>query len=447
MRLRVKFIILVAGIVVVPFLVITFIFIFRTVFFTEKEPVPDYRNFVRWMQDELPEAIATGNAYITSKPPGLDFVVMAADGTVRMSTMATFRTGESIDITELLNATSERAKYNHFQIGTIPVSGLDPLILYQQMPKARAPQHYRRFFLGLSIPLYTTLVLLLFASTMSILIVRSMNRSIMNLENATRQIAEGNLDFALPIHGKDEIASLTKSFNHMRDALKDEYARRARFIMGVSHDLKTPLALIQGYVEAISDGYADNPELLHKHLEIIREKSKSLEDMVESLIDFAKMETGEWKLTHKEVNIHKFCETLGKRYTEDALILKRIFSYHVKVTEDIVIQMDEALVTRALENLISNAIRYTDAGGEVSMTVDAADSCIVLKINDTGVGISENELVNIFDPFFRGTNSRREPGYGLGLTIVKAIIDSHGWEIGVSSNTGRGTEFRITIPL
>ncbi len=113
--------------------------------------------------------------------------------------------------------------------------------------------------------------------------------------------------------------------------------------------------------------------------------------------------------------------------------------------------MDEGLVSRALENLIGNAIRYTEAGGRIELSArvaaDGEKGMVRVEVSDTGIGIPEEDIKNIFDPFYRGTNSRREHGFGLGLTTVKSIIESHGWTIRVSSEVGKGTVFTIDIPL
>jgi len=301
---------------------------------------------------------------------------------------------------------------------------------------------------GLNLGFYGVVALLVFATVASVLIVRSLTRSITQLETATRRIAGGDLSFELRARGRDEIASLTRSFEHMRLALREEEARRSRFIMGVSHDLKTPLALIQGYVEAIADGYAEGkPQTLERYLDILREKSRSLDGMIDSLLDFARMETAEWQLTHKRVRAADFLLAMGKRFSEDALLLGRTLSCSVDIPAETEVSMDEALVTRALENLVSNAVRYTDAGGTIEITATSSPDRITLAVRDGGMGIPAEEIERIFDPFYRGTGSRREDGHGLGLAVVKWVIESHGWSIGVSSRVGEGATFTVTMPL
>jgi signal transduction histidine kinase len=217
--------------------------------------------------------------------------------------------------------------------------------------------------------------------------------------------------------------------------------------MGVSHDLRTPLTLIQGYVEAISDGYAAEPDAQKKYLSIILDKTRTLENMVGELIEFVRMETGQWRMTHQDVKARPLLMDLARRFAEDALILKRDFGWSIDLPDDATVRMDAGLFTRALENLVGNAIRYTEQRGKITMDARSQDGGVLLSITDTGIGIPAEDLSRIYDPFYRGTNSRREQGFGLGLTTVKSIIESHGWNISVSSHVGEGTTFTIRMPL
>ena len=333
----------------------------------------------------------------------------------------------------------------HFQIDSSRAPGNEGSLVILKTPKMRPEEaNLRNQFI--QVVMYTSIALLAFSSLMSFLILRSLNRSILTLEGATRRIAGGDLDFELPVRGNDQIASLTRSFDSMRRALKEEYARRARFIMGVSHDLKTPLTLIQGYVEAIADGYAAEPDAQKRYLSIILDKTRALEGMIADLIEFVRMETGEWRMTHHDVAMRSFLADIARRFAEDALILKRDFATTIDVPDGVTVRMDAGLFSRALENLVGNAIRYTEENGKVTMSARQEAGEVVLSIADTGIGIPGEDLSRIFDPFYRGTNSRREQGFGLGLTTVKSIIESHGWSIGVASEVGTGTTFTIRMP-
>jgi signal transduction histidine kinase len=448
MKLRTQFVILVGGIIAVPFLVSAFMLLQQLYAARGREPLPNYQQIMSWVGRKVPRAVKRHelSALAENRPPGLDIVILDKDDMITSSTIDELPPGMPATSAVLLQYIRANIDQFHFQLDTSHTAGSEDSLLILKLPKIR-PEEARFRNLAFELITYPTIALLVFSSLMSFLILRSLNRSILTLEGATRRIAEGNLDFELPARGNDRIASLTRSFDSMRRALKEEYARRARFIMGVSHDLKTPLALIQGYVEAIADGYAAEPDSQKRYLSIILDKTRRLDGMIADLIGFVRMETGEWRMTHRDVAARQFLTDIARRFSEDALILRRDFSWSIDLADEVTVRMDEGLFARALENLVGNAIRYTDEKGKISLSARREGGEIALLIADTGIGIPAEDLSRIFDPFYRGTNSRRETGFGLGLTTVKSIIEGHGWIIGVSSEVGRGTTFTIRIPV
>jgi signal transduction histidine kinase len=285
---------------------------------------------------------------------------------------------------------------------------------------------------------------------MSFFIARSITKSVMVLEDATRRIAAGDLDLKVDVRGSNEITSLTASLNRMRETIKEEDRRRARFIMGVTHDLKTPLSIIQSYAELIDDGMASDPASQKTASEIILAKVDQLETMINHLIEFVKMDTGEWQSQLSNVDITDFLKTFARRFILDVEALHHKMTANITIPENTFVLLDETLVVRALENLVGNAIRHTPNGSLI--TLDAArvnaddENSIHVTISDNGPGIPEKDLPHIFETFYRGSASRREEGIGIGLSVVKWVIDSHGWRIGAASEYGKGTCFRVTIP-
>jgi signal transduction histidine kinase len=447
MKLRTQFVILVGGIIAVPFLVGAFMLLVQLTVIRGREPLPNYEQIRGWILGHVPRAIKRHDlaALMDNRPPGLDIVILDKDEIVTSSTIAELPTGTSAAGGVLWRYISANAEQFHFQVDSADPRAGDDSLLILKLPRMR-PEVARFRNLTVRVVMYTSIALLVFSSLMSFLILRSLNGSIQSLVGATRRIAGGDLDFVLPARGNDQISSLTRSFDSMRVALKEEYARRARFIMGVSHDLRTPLTLIQGYVEAIADGYAAEPDTQKKYLAIILDKTRTLENMVGELIEFVRMETGQWRMTHADVRIRPFLTDLARRFAEDALILKRDFAWSIELPDEVTIRMDAGLFTRALENLVGNAIRYTEQAGKITMAATSRGGAVLLSITDTGIGIPAEDLSRIYDPFYRGTNSRREQGFGLGLTTVKSIIESHGWSITVASQVGTGTTFTVTMP-
>jgi signal transduction histidine kinase len=325
------------------------------------------------------------------------------------------------------------------------------------------------------------IMLFVFVLIMSIAIIRSITRSILVLEDATRRIAAGELDLQMDVlntsflRRDNEITSLTHSLNRMRLALKEEGQRRSRFIMGITHDLKTPLTLIKGYTEAIRDGVSSGSGARNNSLAIITGKVEQLEGMITDLINFVRLDTGEWRGTLRKVKLRGFLEAQGRRFMDDAELLRRRAEYRIEVPGELPVFMDEALVSRALENLVNNALRYTGEGDVIRLRAfinemagetanekaykktgeKGGERAVIVEVEDTGPGIAAADLPHVFEIFYRGGNFRGQQGMGLGLPVVKDIMESHGWEITVESpvfagagegGLGRGTRFRIRIP-
>jgi signal transduction histidine kinase len=282
---------------------------------------------------------------------------------------------------------------------------------------------------------------------MSLLIARSITKSVMALESATRRIAAGELDLEIAVKGSNEISSLAGSLNKMRDALKEEERRRYRFIMGVTHDLRTPLALIKAYTEAIEDGITEDPVTGVRATEIINAKVDRLEGIIGDLIEFVRMDTGEWRGRLKNTNLSAFLRQSAKAFTVDAELLRHEFTFHSTLPCDIFVPMDERLARRALENIVNNAIRYTPGGSVIGLNAGIADNAVRLTVSDNGPGIDPADLPHVFEMFYRGSSSRREQGMGLGLAVAKWIADCHGWTIAASSVKGQGSCFTVTIPV
>ena len=339
MKLRTQFLILVGGIIAVPFLVSAFMLIVQYGMEHRGDPLPNYSQIMAWVSREVPRGVKrhTMDAVDRKRPPGLDIVVLDKNLVISSSTIPDLVVG-SPGASGLLEYVRSNVGAFHFWLESTRAEDAEGSVVLLKLPRMR-PEEARFRNLTVKVVTYTSLALLVFSSLMSFFILRSLNGSIHSLEGATRRIADGDLDFELPARGNDQISSLTRSFDSMRRALKEEYARRARFIMGVSHDLRTPLALIQGYVEAISDGFASEPEAQKKYLSIILDKTRSLEGMVGELIEFVRMDTGQWRMTHRDVPVRQFLTEIARRFAEDALILRHEFSWSIDLPDAMAVRM------------------------------------------------------------------------------------------------------------
>ena len=280
---------------------------------------------------------------------------------------------------------------------------------------------------------------------------RIISSSITILEHNTQRIAQGELNNSLSQKASkgysNEITSLTQSIEKMRQSLKEDQEKQSRFIMGISHDLRTPVALIKGYTEAISDGVVTDINSVKKSLEVIHTKADQLEGMINALIDYVKLNNTDWRQTLVEQPLLPLLEEFaqGARLTGD--VFKRTVQTELQVDKVLTVTMDKALVMRALENLFSNAVRYTQENDTISIRASQSEQNVTISVSDTGCGIAPKDLEHVWELFYRGTNSRREQGMGIGLSTVKNIIDTHGWDIQIASESGKGSTFTITIPL
>lgn len=278
---------------------------------------------------------------------------------------------------------------------------------------------------------------------------RTITYSLSHLVKQTEKIAKGDLtpqEQRTPAKSRNEFTDLTEHIDSMRAALLDAKRKQQRFIMGITHDLRTPISVIKGYTEALYDGVITSEEETKKSLEIINVKTSQLEEMITSLINYCTFFRDNFRRQITPHCIKKQLEAFAKSAETTGRIFHRKISCNINLLESTDIPVNEQLLARALENLFGNALRYTEDDGEITITADESDECITITFSDTGCGIAEKDISHLFDLFYRGTNSRREQGLGIGLSVVKDIVDLHGWNIAIRSELGKGSDFIIRIP-
>ena len=440
MKIKTQSYILIAGIVVMPLIVIS-------VFFVYERLSMAYREAQRYEELRLDGLTADAElrvwAIIREKPKGMDMAVANPEGRVIYSTIAEISTGSNF-IASLAAASHRPFKGKFLVFGYMPpmpegYSAVASIPLSKLLPS----NAFADFIL---VGILALAAILLFTAAMSVRIVSSITRSVLSLEAATRRVAAGELDLPIAIEGSNEITSLSRSLNRLREEIKEDQARRARFIMGISHDLKTPLALVKGYAEALEEELSGAGPEAASHLGIIQAKAEQLEAMMDDLIDFERVDTGEWSRGLASIDFESFFRTFAKRVEADAALLRREVGWKVDLPRPAIVRMDERLVTRALENLLNNSLRYTAEGAKIELSARAEGETLMITVSDDGPGISSEDLPHIFEPFYRGSSSRREQGMGLGLSVVKTVLESHGWTIKVLPGRGKGVSFVIAIP-
>ena len=446
MKIKSQFVLLLAGILAMPFLLMAFILLYDYYRSPEHLQVPTYAQVSSMSNAEIDQSAWERMArYIERKPKRIEHIVLDSTARVLYSTIPDF-TPRSVmssdEIISLVRKTGDRYLWQFEKAGKNESSAITVFTLIERR-KHRPPDPFIRTFSWL---LLLIGMIFAFACVMIVAIARSISKSVTKLEESTRRIANGELDAPVEITGSNEITSLAGSLNRMRVALKEEKSRKSRFIMGISHDLKTPLALIKGYTEAISDGFMDDPAKMAKTLSLVEGKVDQLGGMIDDLIGYVKLDSGEWRKTFREVDLGAVVGAAVTRMAEDVRLFDREISLKAGLSGTSPVLMDERLFLRAFDNIVSNAIRYTEEGGKIIVSTRRTDSGFELSVSDDGCGISETDLPHIFELFYRGSSSRREEGMGLGLSVVKSVIDSHGWKVSVDSRQGLGTTITISIP-
>ncbi|MGM0433017.1 MAG: ATP-binding protein [Spirochaetota bacterium] len=290
--------------------------------------------------------------------------------------------------------------------------------------------------------------LLIFLSLVSVLTLRSVNGSIRKMEAATRRIAHGDLDTPVAFRGDDVFESLANSIDTMRRQIKEEHDRRTRFFTGVSHDLKTPLASITGYTQALLDGLAVDEAQRQKYMSIIHTKGKLLDRRISQLIGYIRLTNNDFQSHLKKQELVPFLEDFAALQRDEASLFGAQFEAEIAIDRDTVVPFDQDLLSRALENLLQNSYRYGSPGKPVRMLCQYQGKTIQLAfVNYHSKPIPRQTLEHLFEPFFRGDSSRSGEGFGLGLASVKSIAESHGWKVEVRSVEQEGiTIFQIIIP-
>ena len=281
-----------------------------------------------------------------------------------------------------------------------------------------------------------------------------LRRSLADLQRASRRIAAGDLDFRLRTEGRDEVAAVARSFDSMRRSLIEErrmlHAERERkrsFLMAVSHDLRTPLTSIKGYLEALQDGIARDRGAEQRYLRIARDRADLLETRIADLNELLRMETGEWRMQRDPRSLKVVLDELAGDYREDAVLLGRKFQTALDLPDHVVVDADWNLFSRVTDNLMENALHYTRGGDRIRFAALQRNGQVEVAVEDSGPGIPDDQLPHVFDPFFRGATGQREPGSGLGLAVARSIVEAHGWRISAGAvDDGGGASFTIVIP-
>lgn len=280
-------------------------------------------------------------------------------------------------------------------------------------------------------------------------IYKSIVTPIHHLQVATKKITDGNLDFEMPAGGEDEIGELCTDFEEMRRRLKESAEEKLEaekqnreLISNISHDLKTPITAVKGYVEGLMDGVADTPEKQEKYIRTIYNKANDMERLINELTFYSKIDTNRIPYHFDRINVNDYFSDCVEELSielEEQNIELAYFNY---VDEDVQVIADAEQIKRVINNIVSNSIKYIDKPkGYINIRVKDVGDFVQVEIEDNGKGIATKDLPLIFNRFYRTDASRNSSkgGSGIGLSIVKKVIEDHGGKVWATSKENTGT--------
>jgi len=301
----------------------------------------------------------------------------------------------------------------------------------------------------------TTLIALALALALTILVgllmTRAMVRPIDVLRRGMAHVAEGDFEpnAHVPTERQDEIGDLSRSFTTMTAQLAELDRLKAEFVSVASHEIKTPLSVIRGYVSLLIDGiYGAVNEQQKKTLESVSDQVDRLTRLVHRLLDISRFEAGGGRLELRRINVRDFLDELTGGFHVLAFQNGIDFSVNVAGDAPVNVEGDADRLNEVLGNILSNAFKFTGHGGKIALDARRDGAGLAVEVRDSGVGIPSDKLPKIFEKFYQVDNSAqpRSAGSGLGLAIAKEIVEAHGGTITAESEAGKGTRFRVTVP-
>lgn len=281
------------------------------------------------------------------------------------------------------------------------------------------------------------------ALVVTFFLARRITAPVTELTKAAERLGQGDLSQRVEYTGKDEIGNLTNTFNSMAGELERTEKLRRNMVADSAHELRTPISNIRGYLEAVRDGVI-KPE--PNTVDILYKETMHLSNLVDDLQDLTLADAGELKLVMQPEDI---AEVIKHSVAMQAYLETKGLSITTEIPDGLpLVNVDKRRIGQVLRNLLDNAVKHTARGGSIKVTVMLLDGLVKISVSDTGEGISEADLPNIFERYYRVDPSRNRAtgGSGLGLTIAKRLVEAHGGIIEVQSEIGKGSCFSFTIP-
>lgn len=289
------------------------------------------------------------------------------------------------------------------------------------------------------------IIVTLFAAVLVYFVAKKISKPITQLNEAAKSIAAGNFNQRVEVDDSGEIGELGETFNYMAESIEQFESTRNSFLANVSHDLRTPMTTITGFVQGVLDGTIPE-EKRDWYLSIVLDESKRLSRIVNDLFDISKLEQGKFNLELRDFDINELTRLniikFEKRITDKNIQLSVEFE-----RDNLIVSADRDAISRVMMNLFDNAIKFTNENGFIHIRVGTKNGKAFVSVENSGMGIAEEELMHIFDRFYKTDKSRSldKNGAGLGLYIVKNIIQAHGERVWAESKQGEFARFSFTL--
>jgi heavy metal sensor kinase len=386
-----------------------------SIYVVTPEGLPPVTNQERIVNEELTESRSTGGENGEANAGG---IVASGDG---LTTISTDETGKLRVLTHPVIVGGAR-------IGTFRVA--DPLTSVDQ---ALASLRNRFIAVGLGALLLSVVIAIWLANLIS--------RPLRRMAAVASAVDSGDLSHRIDYSGNDEVGVLADAFNHMLDRLEEGFRLQRDFVSDASHELRSPLTVLRGRIEQLTDHAGDRASVAAEADELMREVRR-MERLTDDMLTLAKAERG-GLLQRRRVPIDDFVEDLRR---DLPLLGERHYRVQSSVHGDL--EADPDRLAQVLRNLVTNAVRHTPNDGHIDISIGSENGSAVFVVRDDGTGIEPDQLGRIFDRFHRTDEgrSRAEGGSGLGLAIARAIVEAHGGTIAASSTPGQGATVRFRIP-
>ena len=446
MTLRTRFMIIMIFVTLIPILIpLTGYIAFRvTQPETEVKTVNQAPGFVL---EELPKVIEQGWNYQQQADPRILVVLFGGEGPIYVNRKITAGTQGGEMQQQWLGLISLHKLSDEALIGSLLFTHQNKsgIVFYQFSPPNPLGQIYHHPVAFLSGFLFLFVLIPAFFSGHFLLRLR---RSLLSLEQGAERISRGDFSTPVEMHRDPALQPVFETFEAMRRQLKENTDQRARFLMAISHDLKTPLTSIKGFVEAFEEGVVEGEEKKQRYYGILKSKTELLEERISELIEFSRMETVSWQSQFSIFRFVPFLNDLVRRHEVEAQVRGAAFSAKIDLPEDTQLKGDVKMLARTLENLLDNGITYAGEGGRLELNGKLVErgQLIQLTLEDSGPGIPEAEKKRIFEPFYRGSPSRNTNGFGLGLSSVQSIVEAHGGSVQVGRSHLGGAKFEVRLP-